>query len=294
MDTLKNLNDSLKYIEKNLFNDIDLEKVFLISGMSQYQYKRVFSYLNGMSLNEYIRKRKLALAAKMLLDDPNLKVSDIAFDLGYESVEAFSKAFYNMHLVNPSILKKKTVNINDFPPLSFQLSVKGGYEMKYRIENKEAYKLVGVKKEVALQHHGVNEEIVELAKQLTEEKIEKLKAISNIDPKGIVNATIRLDEDLSDGTKIMQMIGVATTMPTTDLENEFTIYNVDASEYAIFSVEGVFPDALQLTWSRIYSEWLISSGYEIIKGPEILWNESHDTSKKNFKSEIWIPVQRKK
>lgn len=63
--------------------------------------------------------------------------------------------------------------------------------------------------------------------------------------------------------------------------------------WAVFTVVGSFPSALQEIWGRIYSEWALSSGYELIKGPEILWNEHKDITSPNFKSEIWVPITKK-
>jgi len=64
---------------------------------------------------------------------------------------------------------------------------------------------------------------------------------------------------------------------------------VEAGTWAVFESIGPF----QNVWGRIYSEWFPSSGYEVVEGPEILWNESPDTANPKYRSEIWIPVKKK-
>jgi AraC family transcriptional regulator len=85
-------------------------------------------------------------------------------------------------------------------------------------------------------------------------------------------------------------IGVATSR---DEPTEFDELVVEAGTWAVFESVGPFPVTLQEIWGRIYSEWLPSSGYEVVDGPEILWNESPDTSHPEYRSEIWIPVMKK-
>jgi AraC family transcriptional regulator len=68
---------------------------------------------------------------------------------------------------------------------------------------------------------------------------------------------------------------------------------VAASAWAVFTATGAFPGALQQTWAKIYAEWFPTSGYELTGGPEMLWNEGPDTTKADYRSEIWIPVARK-
>ena len=123
--------------------------------------------------------------------------------------------------------------------------------------------------------------------QLTPEKILELKSLSNVDPKGILCVSANFTEGRAEGTELDQYIGVATT---SSVSGHFDTLSVPASQWAVFTVIGEFPKVLQDTWARIYAEWLPTSGYELTGGPEFLWNESLDTTKPNYKSEIWIPI----
>ena len=126
MDTTANLNTAMRYIEQRLFDTIDFAEVEKIACCSEYQFRRMFSYLSGMSLNEYIRKRRLTTAADFLQSGDE-KIIDIALKCGYESPDAFSKAFQVMYGVSPSAIRKIPDTLKTFPPLFFTLKLSGPY-----------------------------------------------------------------------------------------------------------------------------------------------------------------------
>ncbi len=289
MDTLKQMNKAMRYIEENLTGEIDFDEMARIACCSEYHFRRMFSFLAGMPLGEYIRRRKLSIAAVMLNEEDNNKIIDIALQLGYNSPEAFSKAFQAMHGVVPSNVKKGNIILKAFPPMTFQLTIKGGNEMDYRIVEKEAFKIVGLKKRITLVFEGVNHQMDSVLQVLTAENIKELKSLCDIEPKGILSVSTNFSERTVEGSELDQYIGVATTK---QVSAQWDVLEVDSANWAVFTVVGEFPKAIQDTWARIYAEWFSTSGYELTGGPEILWNESPDTSKPNYKSEIWIPVSK--
>lgn len=163
--------------------------------------------------------------------------------------------------------------------------------MNYRIVEKGSFKLVGFKKRVPIIFEGINPEIAKMTEHLTPEVIGQLKAISNIEPKGIISASTNFSENrMEEKGELDHYIGVATTRNET---GDFTVLGIDAGTWAVFESVGPFPKTLQDVWGRIYSEWFPSSGYEGAPGPEILWNESPDTGNPKYRSEIWIPVRKR-
>ncbi len=287
MDTLKHLNQAMRYIEAHLMDEIDPEAIARIACCSEYHFRRIFSFLAGMPLGEYIRKRRLALAAEALAS-ADAKVVDVAVALGYDSADAFSRAFQSMHGVAPSQIRKNSVAVKAFPPMTFQLKISGGIEMDYRIVKTDAFNIVGLKRRIELVYNGVNPQMDSMWAQLTPEVIARLKALSNAQPSGILCVSANFTEGRAEGTLLDQYIGVATTFGAPE---DFAVLPVPAQTWAVFAATGHFPDALQDVWARIYAEWFPSSGCEVTGGPEILWNEGPDTSKPDFKSEIWIPVR---
>ncbi|MBK5470383.1 MULTISPECIES: AraC family transcriptional regulator [Bacillus] len=290
MDSLKNMNAAMQYIEDNLTHEIDFKEVAKIAFCSEYHFKRMFSFLAGISLSEYIRCRRLTLAA-FELKDSNAKVIDVAIKYGYNSPDSFTRAFQNLHGITPSEARSTIRSLKAYSPMTFQLSIQGGNEMNYRIEEKGPFQIIGIQKRVPIVFNGVNKEIASMWKSLTPQSIQTLKMLSNVNPNGIISASTNFSEGrMEEKGELDHYIGVATTK---DCPEQFAQLEVAASTWAIFEAVGPFPDALQNVWGRIYSEWFPSSNYELAEGPEILWNEQKDVTSPNFKSEIWIPVLKK-
>ncbi|MDN0192655.1 AraC family transcriptional regulator [Bacillus stercoris] len=290
MDLLKSMNRALQYIEENLTHDIDFKEAAKLAFCSEYHFKRMFSFLAGISLSEYIRRRRLTLAA-FELKDSHAKVIDIAIKYGYNSPDSFTRVFQNLHGVNPSKARLNGHSLKAYPKMTFQLSIKGGSEMNYRIEEKEAFRIVGITKRVPIIFKGIHPEIAAMWESLDEEAISELKAISNVAPLGLISASTNFSEGRAEEKgELDHYIGAATTK---QCPNHLSQLEVPASTWAVFEAIGSFPDTLQEVWGRIYSEWFPSSNYEQIEGPEILWNEHKDVTSPSFKSEIWIPIAKK-
>ena len=145
MDSLTSMNNAMQYIEEHLTDDIDYSEVSKIACCSEYHFKRMFSFLSGIGLSEYIRRRRLTLAA-LDLKDTNLRIIDVAVKYGYDSADAFSRAFHSMHGILPSEARSENTQLKAYPRMTFQLSIKGGCEMNYRIVEKGPFQLVGIKK----------------------------------------------------------------------------------------------------------------------------------------------------
>ncbi|MED4585059.1 AraC family transcriptional regulator [Brevibacillus choshinensis] len=287
MDLLEKLNDALDYIEEHLTEEIDFKEVARLALCSEYHFKRMFPFLTGVSLSEYIRRRRLTLAAFDLANSQD-RVLDIAVKYGYSSADSFTRAFLGLHGITPSEARHHGHSLKAYPRMTFYLSIQGGSEMNYRIVEKEAFTIVGIKKRVPIQFHGVNPEIAAMWASLTEEGINQLKGLTNVEPLGLLSASTNFSEGrMEEKGEFDHYIGVATTA---DCPPHLTLYEVPAITWAVFESVGPFPETLQNIWGRIYSEWFPSSLYEIAQGPEILWNEHKDVTSPTFRSELWIPV----
>jgi len=287
MNWLSNLNEAMRYIEENLAEDMDLKEAARRARCSEYHLSRMFSFLAGITLSEYIRRRRLTLAA-FELQTGELRIIDAAVKYGYSSADAFSRAFQGLHGIPPSSVKSHGPSLKAYPPLTFQLTIQGGSAMNYRIVEKEPFRIAGIMKRVPIQFHGVNSEIESMWKSLNAELIDRLKKLSNAEPFGLIQASVNFSEGrMEEKGELDHYIGVATTKECPDTLKSL---EVAASAWAVFEAVGPFPDTLQNVWGRIYSEWFPSASYELAKGPEILWNESKDIHSPTFRSEIWIPV----
>ncbi len=143
MEWIERFNEAISYIEEHLTEEIDYEQLGRIACCSSYHFQRMFTYMAGVPLSEYIRRRKMSLAA-VDLQGGNMKIIDVAGKYGYSSPTAFNRAFQTVHGIAPSAVKSEGVSVKSFPPILFKITVKGVEEMNYRIETKDAFRIVGV------------------------------------------------------------------------------------------------------------------------------------------------------
>lgn len=288
MSSLESMNLAMAYIEDNLADEIDFQQVEKLALCSEYHFRRMFSFMAGITLSEYIRRRRLTLAALDLIHGNDL-VIDTALKYGYSSPDSFTRAFSSLHGVTPTEARQAGQPLKAFPRMTFHLTVKGVSEMNYRIVEKESFRIVGLMRRVPLIYEGVNPYIASMWEELDAELIATLKGLSNVEPVGLLSASTNFSEGRLDGGELDHYIGVATTK---DHPESLARLEVPASTWAVFESVGPFPETLQNIWGRIYSEWFPSSGYSMVAGPEILWNENKDLDSTTFRSEIWIPVSK--
>lgn len=114
MEWIERLNKAINYIEENITKEIEYEQVAKIACCSTYHFQRMFAYMADVPLSEYIRRRRMSLAAVELQNDDK-KIIDVALKYGYSSPTAFNRAFKSIHGVAPSVIKKRN---NNFKSLS--------------------------------------------------------------------------------------------------------------------------------------------------------------------------------
>lgn len=283
MEWIENFNEAIRYIEKHISEEIDYEKVSKAACCSVYHFQRIFAYMAGIPLSEYIRRRRMSLAA-VDIQNGDEKIIDIALKYGYTSPTAFNRAFQSIHGIAPSLVKKNDVTLKSYPPISFKIIIKGVEEMNYRIEKKDAFRIVGVSRPM----HKEIEKNFEIVPQMWQDAavngtIQKLAAVMNSQPMGVLGVSACNNEE-----EWKYFIAVSSTANIDDTLEEYT---VSAFTWAIFPGEGVCPQAIQELEQRIVTEWLPTSGYEYDNGPDI---EVYLTSDpQNSKFEVWIPVVKK-
>jgi AraC family transcriptional regulator len=286
---LKELNQVLEYIEDHLTDDLSLEVISEYAGVSDYHFRKVFFYLSGLTLSEYVKNRKLSEATLDLFNGE--KVTDVALKYGYQSMDGFTRAYKNWSGNLPSEVMKKGLG-KSFPKLSFIISVQGGVDMEFRIEEKPAFSLAGVSKRVPMQFEGINQEIVKLAQSITEEQRREMRSLQNTAPYEIINASYEADANfMKEEGLLTHLIGVLTTEEK--ISPLLEKIPVPAYTWAVFPNEGPFPSTLQNTMAKVYAEWLPSSNYEVVKAPSFSFTKMDPHKKDYAYSEVWIPVRRR-
>ncbi|PPK99337.1 AraC family transcriptional regulator [Parapedobacter indicus] len=283
------LNRVVAYIEDHITDELSLESIAEYAGIRDFHFRKIFFYLSGVTLSEYIKNRKLSEANKDLLAGE--RVTDVAFKYGYQSMDGFTRAFKKWSGVLPSeVIKKKTSKT--FPKLSFIITVTGGTTMEFRIEDKPAFHFVGVSKRVPMQFEGVNNEIVKLARSITEVQKREMHSLQNIAPYEIVNVSYDADAKfLKEEGDLTHLIGVLTT--ENQVSEQLDKVTVAAGSWAVFPNEGPFPAILQQTMASIYAQWLPSSDYNVIDAPSFSFTKMDRQKADHAYSEVWIPVRKK-
>ena len=281
MEWIERLNKSINYIEEHITEEISYDELAQIACCSTYHFQRMFTYIAGVSLSEYIRRRKMSLAA-VDLQGSNEKIIDISLKYGYSSPTAFNRAFQSIHGVAPSALKNEGVSIKSFPPITFKFTVKGVEELNYRIETKPAFRMVG-------KSYPLNKEIeqnfLEVPQMwqnaVMDGTIKKIIALMNSQPQGVLGVSA-----CNDNEKWKYYIAVSSTA---DIDTSLEEYIVPGCMWAIFPGGGTGKSIQELE-KRIVTEWLPTSGYEFTEGPDIEVYFNPDPN--NTQYEVWIPIKK--
>lgn len=290
MDILTQLNRAMAYIEEHIADDLALEEVSSVTSYSSYHFGRLFYYIADMSLSEYIRKRKLSLAA-MVLQSSNEKVIDLAVYYGYDSADSFTRAFVRQHGITPSAARQLGVNLTIFPPLTFQIKIKGVQAMNWRIEEKEAFEVFGIERVFDNDETGkVSEFWSECHNNGEYDRLfQATGGVKATSGPCVINAVCGYRE--LDGNTFPYMI--CAFVRDRSRVDGFKVAQIPKTTWAIFrsnETDTVGMEIPQL-FSRAYSEWLPSSGYEKAPGPDMEIYGIAGSGR--YYEEVWIPVVKK-
>ncbi|MFD7105944.1 AraC family transcriptional regulator [Streptomyces celluloflavus] len=284
---LEPLNQAMEHIERHLDQRIEVAELARIAVTSEYHLRRLFSALAGIPLSEYIRRRRLTVAgAEVLAGERTLL--DVAVRYGYGSGEAFARAFRALHGIGPGEARRTGAALRSQPRMSFRLVVEGSTTMRYRIVEKEEFRVAGKRARVPLVHEGVNPAIAAFIQGIGQETLRRIEALSDQEPEGIVAVCDNLADSRAEGTELDYYHGVVTRSATPEDLDALTI---PAGTWAVFENSGPFPQTLQYLWRDVFTQWFPSNPYRSRPGPEILRTRlSPDASE--AEAELWIPVER--
>lgn len=284
MEWLKQLSQAIDYIENNLDGDISYDEAAKIACCSTYYFQRMFSYVTGIPLSEYIRRRRMTKAAFELQVSED-KVMDIGSKYGYVSPTAFNRAFQQVHGVAPTVARKEGINLNAYPRISFSINVTGGESMRYRIETKDPIRIIGVRAPLK-EDPEQNFEIVPIFWDTTLKSslFPEICKLTNRNPHGILGVTVYQNRE-----EIYYYIAASTDKAVPENMVE---YEVPAATWVVFECDGRFPDSIQTIYKRFLTEWLPFSGYDYAELPDIEVYPMSDQKLKGGHSEVWIAVKK--
>ncbi len=291
MDWITGISKAIDYIEEHITEPTDYARAAKEACSSPFNFQRVFALLCGYTLGDYVRMRRLTLAGEDLLST-DAKVIDVALKYGYDSPESFSRAFTRFHGVSPSAVRKGAA-IRSFSRICVKLILTGGSIMEYRIEKKQAAKIICRRREFTKPGDDyTNREIPEFWNECGRDgSIQKLCGY------------------IKDSAQFKGLLGVCFSTEMTDSgfpygigaeydgesdPQDFEIVEIPAYTYAVFTVRGRMPDAFRETYRKICTEFFPQSGYEYGNGVEIEVYPSADVQNPDYTCEIWIAVKPKK
>ncbi|CAM5714566.1 putative HTH-type transcriptional regulator YdeE [Streptomyces afghaniensis 772] [Streptomyces afghaniensis] len=282
---LEGLQKALIYIENNLEEKLEIEAIARVANVSLFHFQRTFTILTDIPVGEYIRRRRLSMAGQSLLHSSE-KIIDIALRYGYDTPEAFTKAYRRQHGVTPSETRRGIGSLKIYNPLVIQVQLKGAEPMKVKVVEKEAFTIVGMKKSYTFKEDENLREIPKLWDEVNKNgTVNELLMLTRGEIPGVLGVCV--EESEAAGKDMDYWIAVATE----DKSEKYDQLVISASKWAVFEVNGPMPDSMQKVWKQIYSEWMPSSGYQQAGFISFERYTDDDPSSENCYSEIWIPVK---
>jgi AraC family transcriptional regulator len=291
------MNSVIDYIEQNLAEEVDYSEAAKRACCSTFYLQRTFFVVIGMTLAEYVRRRRLTLAAREL-SSSRVRVLDVAIKYGYDSPDAFTRAFRNMHGITPQAAREPGAQLVAFPRVSFQVVLKGGNDMDYKIIEKPTFDAIGI------------------TRRFTTEKGENLVAVrafwSELDKTQDMSALLKLNGGKAGAITGGETLGVcmqedenkrfsyaiAVEKPAKAAANGFKVIHIPASTWAVFGVsasvpDSGIPDAIHRVYTDIIQEWFPSTGYEHANTPELEVYFRRYANSTGYRFQVWIPVKKK-
>ncbi len=300
MEHMTGIQMALDYIERHLAEEIDYQEMARRSGSSLSHFRRAFHILCGYTLAEYVRNRRLTLAAAELTEGTS-KVIDVAEKYGYESPDSFAKAFQRFHGVAPSQASEERAKLQCFAPVSIRISREGGTLRQYRMETKEAFVLTGFKTRldgspdsICPQDHAftiktrVNQYILE---GLAHDCDTTYEVMTNFTDEGY---EFYIASKLSKSARenMEKEIGM-------ELATRFEHITIPKTHYLVCETERCqFPvDRTDDLRRAAVTQWLPACGYELMEAPEIrvthwFYEEGNDKLNHSRYCEVWLPIKK--
>jgi len=282
MDWLNAMNKAVEYLEANITEKLDVEKVAKIALSSPFHFQRMYHMITGVTIAEYVRRRRLTLAAQDILSGE--KIIDVAYKYGYETPEAFTKAFRKMHGISPTGVRAPGANLKAYPKLSFHISIKGDKDMNYKIVDKESFTVVGKQRRITMVNGENFKQVPEFWDDCMKDgSYQWIK--SNTGNLGVLGICKDFGEN-----EFNYMIGVEEIKDT--LPRGYISATIPAATWAVFESVGALPEAIQDLNRRIFTEWMPSTGYQHACAPELEVYPEGDIHSSDYKCEIWIPIKK--
>ncbi len=289
------IQQAISYMEEHIRDNISYAEVARKAHMSDYNFHRTFSFIVGMTAKEYIRKRRLTLAA-LELQTTDISVLDVAYKYGYESPESFSKAFSRFHGSSPKQAKQKGTKLHLFPPLVVKIILEGGNVMDYRIEHREHQEFLALTKAFPNEiindddDHSIPDFWTECSDKNLIEPMKLLRAEGKRDLYGLCSPVRDNETHFNYGIGIILDKNTDTTNLEHFIENGYSIWKTKPVDYAVFQCFGSDGNCLGETWSKFFKEFVPQTGYTQTDDTD--YEIYFEKGECGLFCELWIPVNK--
>ncbi|WP_226645950.1 AraC family transcriptional regulator [Mesobacillus subterraneus] len=286
MAWIESLQRAIDYIEEHLLDDMTVEDIAKQASSSPFHFQRTFAILTDISVGEYIRRRRLTLAAGELCNS-DAKVIDLALKYGYDTPEAFTKAFRRQHGISPTEARKYTGKLKSYSRLGIQVSLKGAEPMQYKVVEQDGFEVMGIKQGFSYGNGENLDGIPKMWDQVNQDGTCDFLICKNNGPvKGVLGVCV--DQGKIREKQMDYWVAAAYNGET---PNGYLKIQIPASKWAIFEVHGPMPHAMQKAWKQIFTEWFPASGFQHAGTPELEVYPAGDSDAHDYYSEVWIPVK---
>lgn len=283
------LNRLVDLVEADLTEELEVVRLAAALGTTEHHLRRMFSALAGMPLSEYVRRRRMTVAAADVVTGSGDLLA-IAVRYGYGSAEAFGRAFRSVHGVSPGRARRDGGPFRTQPCLRFRLTVEGASPMDVRLVSRPGFRLAGHATRVPLVHQGVNPAIQQHVAALAPQEHLRLKALGDAEPRGLLAVSTDIDPDRREGTELTYLHGVAVT-DEVEVPDDLDLVPVAAGSWAVFRAAGPYPDALQAVWAATATEWFPANPWRLRPGPELVAVIERADDFSSATVELWLPVE---
>ena len=293
--SLERIQQAICYMEEHLLEDINYVDVAKSVRISPYDFHRAFSFITGMTANEYIRKRRLARAAQELRET-DISVIDAAYKYGYESPESFSKAFSSFHGSTPRQAKQNGARLHVFHPLVIKILLEGGCMIEYRMEHKEGRRFLArvrnFPNEIVDADTKNNHEIPAFWTECHQKDwIRPMTALCKAgqrDLYGLCGSLSESETHFRYGIGVLLSEGTDSAALAQLLQNGYTVWETKPADYAVFKCAGADADCIGETWGRFFKEFCPQTGYT--QTEEADYEMYYENGEAGVFCELWIPV----
>ncbi|MBE6759561.1 MAG: AraC family transcriptional regulator [Ruminococcaceae bacterium] len=296
MEWINQLQEAVGFMEAHLLEDINYEDVARWVHMSGYSFHRTFSLMSGMTANEYIRCRRLSLAAQEL-QQTDISVIDAALKYGYETPESFSKAFSRFHGSTPRQAKSGGAPLRIFNPLVIRITLEGGTAMDYRIVKEEKQAFLALVRSFPCSiinddsDHSIPDFWGENETQAMIGKLVQLRSKGRRDIYGLCSPKRDDDDTFRYGIGILVDGETDADGVEQLLAQGCTLWETEPAEYVVFKCMGNDGDCISETWAHFFREFLPGSGYDQTELTD--YEIYRDQGEEGLFCELWIPVAKK-